>query len=328
MARGTYYFFDQKEREKTRRLKKYPEGSARPYHSSRPSSRSSFARPKTGRSVDLQTSEDTKQSLGEIQSRKKSISGIKLFSLERDKVLQAIEEEETVDPVITRYFSNFNEARFAATGILQNLVKLSAWSELSSGISDLTIPQELSAELKLDFEDLTEDTQYNSREWQTDCYLDLTVSNKNPFFEERPEGETEYQKGNKSLKSFLAEQKKKKVKMAADEGKKTILNASKEGPGSSTKRDPRATPRSRHSSGGRPASSMSINSDLFSEFLESTDERDEGYDYLPPGFGVQGPSTPSVLKYPAESLIPNYEHMKNPTRLEKHLKQKMNSSKS
>jgi hypothetical protein len=228
---------------------------------------------------------------------------------QKERLLNAIEEEEKQEKRV-KFFSSFDEAKFAATGILSQLSKLILDGTFRE---ETDLPFELKADLQQGFGQLTEDVVVEKREWQTDCYLDWVRENRNPFFESRPEEEALCSAVEYTVDKFVAKQKKR-VTMAEgknpERGKSPSLHGWK---GSSS----------------RPVSSLSIHSEtLGSEFMygEFGDEKDEGFDYLPPGLGVPAPTTPSLLKPPAESRTPTY-NMKSQTRIEKRAKMEAEAKK-
>ena len=232
----------------------------------------------------------------------------------KEKLLHSIEEEDKSQDRNVKFFSSFDEAKFAATGILSQLVKVfDANSVLKEGL-EVEFPTELIGNLRKDFQELCEDTVVEKRDWQTDCYLDWEKENRHPFFEFPPEDKDLVCSAlDKSVSALInKQQQRKRVKMATEggpEGKRGALSA-------------------RRGSANRPVSSMSIHSEtLGSEFMcgEFVEETDDGFDFLPPGLAVQTPTTP-LLQYRGEFLAPNYEHMKSPTRLEKNEKLKLGAS--
>lgn len=233
----------------------------------------------------------------------------------KEKLLHSIEEEDKSQDRNVKFFSSFDEAKFAATGILSQLVKVfDADSVLREGL-ELELPTALIGNLRKDFTELCEDIVVEKRDWQTDCYLDWEKENRHTFFEFPPEDRDLVCSAlHNSVTALInkQQQQRKRVKMATEggpEGKRGSLSA-------------------RRGSATRPVSSMSIHSEaLGSDFMcgEFAEEADDGFDFLPPGLAVQTPTTP-LLQYRGEFLAPNYEHMKSPTRLEKNEKLKLAAS--
>ena len=342
MARGTY-FYDQKRTVRPKRYRKVPDEASvagdRGYpirkilsRVSSASGESSFRRPKSALkapSLDRYplnevppTSPSKPKSLAfpQIDSgsgKKRSVSHLdpseaSWITPGKEKLLHSIEEEDKGQDRSLKFFSNFDEAKFAATGILSQLVKV---LESKGALEEVELPTELIGNLRKDFEDLSEDVVVEKRTWQTDCYLDWETESRHPFFEGPPEDRDLVCSALHNSVNILItkqQQQKKRVKMASQygpDGKRGSMSA-------------------RKGSASRPVSSMSIHSDaLGSEFMfgESVAETDDGFDFLPPGLGVRTPTTP-LLQYRGEMLAANYEDMKSPTRLEKNEKMKRATS--
>ena len=86
----------------------------------------------------------------------------------------------------------FNELKFGSTSILSNLAKCLLSSQLREQEADISekLDPELLRKFLQDHQSLTSDTVVEKREWQTDCYLDLSNKNKHPFLT-APPGELE-----------------------------------------------------------------------------------------------------------------------------------------
>ena len=326
MAKGTYYFHDQKRPKRPKRFRKAPAESSigertlkKPSNYSFPSRASSACstvhRPPSALKVPSKLSTEDRlvspnkgvgPNLPSVEANKKKAlldsAGDLKWTPQKERLLEAIEEEDIQERRL-KYFSNFDEAKFAATGILSQLSKLIIDTVLEEVVE---VPIELRADLQQDFEQLTEDVVVEKREWQTDCYIDWVRENRHPFYESRPEEEDLCGVVDFSVDKLVAKQRKR-VTMAEgnspERGKSPSVVGWKVSP-------------------SRPVSSLSIHSEtLGSEFMysEFTDEKDEGYDYLPPGLGVPTPTTPSLLKPQEESRTPTY-NMKSQTRIEKRVK--------
>ena len=350
MARGTY-FYDQKRTERPKRYRKLPDDAsvigdrsvpvrkiAVLSRASSASGESSFRHPKSA----LKAPSLERSSLNELHpaspSKPKSLGGLGFPEVDnssgrkrcvsshlepseaswitpgKEKLLYSIEEEDKSQDRSLKFFSNFDEAKFAATGILSQLMKvLDANSILKKGL-EVELPTELIGNLRKDFEDLSEDTVVEKRAWQTDCYLEWEKESRHPFFESPPEDRDLVCSALQNSVNILItkQQQRKRVKMATEGGPE----------------GKRCAPSARRGSASRPVSSMSIRSEaLGSDFMcgEFAEETDDGFDFLPPGLGVQTPTTP-LLQYRGELLTPNYENMKSPTRLEKNEKMKLAAS--
>lgn len=343
MARGTY-FHDQKRTKRPKRYRKVPDDASvagdRGYpvrkisvlsRVSSASGESLFRRPRSAlKAPSLErsplnevppTSPSRTKNLGFPQvdsggGRRRSVSHLdpseaSWITPGKEKLLHSIEEEDKGQDRSLKFFSNFDEAKFAATGILSQLVKV---LDGKSTPEEVELPTELLCNLRKDFEDLSEDIVVEKRAWQTDCYLDWERGSRHPFFEGPPEDrDLVCSVLHNSVNILITkQQKKKRVKMAAQYGPEAK----------------RGSMSARRGSASRPISSMSIHSEaLGSEFMfgGSVAETDDGFDFLPPGLGVRTPTTP-LLQYRGEILAAHYEDMKSPTRLEKNEKMRLAAS--
>lgn len=89
----------------------------------------------------------------------------------------------------------FDELKFGSTSILSSLTKLFDSAPLREHNSTTALSENLDPELLSkflqDYQSLTSDIVVEKREWQTDCYLDLSVKNEQPFLTAPPEEEKE-----------------------------------------------------------------------------------------------------------------------------------------
>ena len=199
----------------------------------------------------------------------------------------------------------FTEAKFVSLSILARL------SELIYEDFEVSLPESLVEDLTRTHQELTADVIPEKREWQTDCYLDFQIKNKQPFLTsvpEEPHTQTNLEVAvetvaKKAVKTEKEKAKSKKVRMSRD------------------------TIRRKQKSPERPQTARSILSnisfksdDATGESMTDEDGRESRmmeYDVLPADL------RPGIMHYRQESLAPKMRRSTTTkTRLEKFQMQK------
>lgn len=189
---------------------------------------------------------------------------------------------------------DIREIKFASSSILSNLSK---YLYQISDSFEVTLPVDLVNDLVQRHEHLITDTVIVKRTWQTDCYQDFQVKNKQPFFTSKPKNENIQQEVDKYLGKFVKRQQsesEKHVHLKQRSIKKKITSSE------------------------RPMTARSVmsNYSIKSDISQPTDDgRDSRYDYdlLPLEL------RPNSLHYHREPSKPRLKTVKTTvrTRLEK-----------
>ena len=195
----------------------------------------------------------------------------------------------------------FNELKFGSTSILLNLAKLFGSAPFT--IFDNTkLDPELVQRFLRSHQSLTSDIVVEKREWQTDCYLDLSLRNKQSFLTAPPEEDNEKQQSKAVIPSIAKQHGKKKNKQSP---KRVTMSKEVVTKWKSVERP--LTARS-------TLSNLSFRSD-YSRASSDDDEEsrinDSHYDVLPAEL------RPSIMLYKRESLAPRIKVKGPRTRLEK-----------
>lgn len=199
----------------------------------------------------------------------------------------------------------FTEAKFVSLSILARL------SELIYEDFEVSLPESLVEELTRTHQDLTADVIPEKRVWQTDCYLDFRIKNKQPFLTslpEEPHTQTDLEASVEKVAKKAVETEKEKAK-----NKKVRMS--------------RDTIRHKQRSPERPQTARSILSNISFKSDDATGESttdDDGresrmmeYDVLPADL------RPGIMHYRQESLVPRMRRSTaTKTRLEKFQMQK------
>ena len=228
----------------------------------------------------------------------------------------------------------FNELKFGSTSILSSLGKCLDSTQLresAAQVSDILDP-DLVRKFLLDHRSLTSDIVVEKREWQTDCYLDLSsTKNKQPFLTAPPgQGEEEEDKntGNPEERRQLEEvaiaaiskryakrlnpkpisfkdfKKNKRVTENKRPSKRVTLNQEV-----MSKPDSPRRPQTAHSI----LSNLSFHSDYSRPSSAGGESRPDHYDLLPAEL-----RPPSIMLYKRESMAPQLKVREPRTRLEKY----------
>lgn len=212
----------------------------------------------------------------------------------------------------------YDELKFGSTAILSNLEKLFNSALLKElGVFTDKLDQDLLHKFLRDYHSLTADTVVEKREWQTDCYLDLSVKNRHPFLTAPPEeGEEEGSDNRKKVNEAILTISKRHAQQLdpslAVKSKVVESKQNKEKGKYSTKRvtmseevTSKFTPVERPQTARSVLSSVSFHSDY------SRASNDSHYDELPAEFG------PNIMSYKRESMEPKVKVKGPKTRLEK-----------
>ena len=234
-----------------------------------------------------------------------------ILSEKKQKFLQSLSEEKS-QPPISKDLYRFNELKFASTSILSNLAKLFRSVEIAVFTEDL--PTELIDIFLLDYESLTTDVVVEKREWQTDCYLDLSFStkNKHPYLTEAPATEEQKLKSDEVVSAIV--NRKGKEKFITDkpvEKKRTKKHVTMDQEGL-----PKWKSMERPQTAKSILSSLSFHSD-FSQ-PSSTDDHESRMIYSHHHDVLPAELRPNILHYKRESLAPKVKSKAPKTRLEKY----------
>ena len=219
----------------------------------------------------------------------------------------------------------FDELKFGSTSILSNLGKCLDSAPVREHITDVSdrLDPELLHKFLQSHQSLISDTVVEKREWQTDCYLDLSIKNKHPFLtappttkeEEEGEGKSEERRKSDAVVSAISKRytqqqlnpttiKPKEKKPKRSPPKRVTLNQEA---------------MSRLDSPKRPQTARSILSNIsfhsdYSRPSSSGESRinDTHYDALPAEL------RPSIMLYKRESTAPKVKVKGPRTRLEKY----------
>ena len=215
----------------------------------------------------------------------------------------------------------FDELKFGSTSILSNLGKV---LNNSTPFSDLTVfsdklDPELLRKFLQDYQSLTSDTVVEKREWQTDCYLDLSVKNEQPFLTAPPEEEGGVEEDRKKYEEVISNRHTQHLNPKPASGK--IDSEQREREKHSSKRVTMSEEvMSKLKSVERPQTAYSTLSNLsfHSDYsrASSVDDgesriNDSHYDMLPAEL------RPSIMLYKRESMAPKVKVKGPRTRLEK-----------
>ena len=196
----------------------------------------------------------------------------------------------------------FTEAKFVSLSVLARL------SELIYEDFEVSLPESLVEDLLKSHQDLTVDVIPERREWQTDCYLDFKIRNKQPFLTslpEEPNAQADLEAAVEKVAKKAIETEKEKVK-----NKKVRMS--------------RETIQRKQKSPERPQtarsilSNISFKSNVTGESTTDDDGRESRmeYDVLPADL------RPGIMHYRQESLVPQMRRSTTKTRLEKFQTQK------
>lgn len=227
----------------------------------------------------------------------------------------------------------YHELKFGSTSILSNLAKCLDSAAVRDNISSVSddLDPELLRKFLGDHGSLTSDTVVEKREWQTDCYLDLSVKNKHPFLTVPPEAEGGEEEADEAKGTNSGEERRKSDQVVAAISKryakrfepkpstiheKTYKEKKEKSPPKRVtlnqevmlRMDTPKRPQTAYST----LSNLSFHSD-YSRPSSAGESRvnDDHYDVLPAEL------RPSIMLYKRESLAPKVK-MKGPkTRLEK-----------
>ena len=198
---------------------------------------------------------------------------------EKREFLREVDEKQNLQRFKRKKDWNLNEAKFASTSILSGLSKF--LYQISDSF-EVSLPVDLVDDLVRNHEHLITNTVVVKRTWQTDCYLDFEIKNKQPFLTSEPVDEVRA-----GVNAFVGEIVKKQ---RIDREKHVQL---KQKP---TKTKKMASPE-RPMTARSVMSNYSIKSDMSQP---SDDGRESRYDYdlLPPEL------RPNILHYRRESATP------------------------
>lgn len=210
----------------------------------------------------------------------------------------------------------YDELKFGSTSILSNLEKLFNSGLLIKELSAFTdnLDQDLLHKFLRDYHSLTADTVVEKREWQTDCYLDLSVENKHPFLTAPPEeeGSEDRKKVNEAISTISKRHAQQLDPSLAAKSKAIDSKPNKEKEKYSTKRVTMSEEvMSKFSSVERPQTARSVLSNVSFHSDYSRTSIDSHYDELPAEFG------PNIMSYKRESMAPKVKVKGPRTRLEK-----------
>ena len=218
----------------------------------------------------------------------------------------------------------FHELKFGSTSILSNLAKCLDSDTVRENATTV-LHDRLDAELLRKFlqnhQSLTSDTVVEKREWQTDCYLDLSIKNKQPFLTTEVEGDR--------VKSISGGEERRKSDQVIAAISKRYAQRFKPKPSESIRKKgkEKSPPKrvtlnqevmSRMESPKRPQTAHSVLSNFsfhsdYSRPSSAGESRinDSHYDVLPPEL------RPSIMLYRRESVVPKMKVKGPKTRLEK-----------
>ena len=271
------------------------------------------------------------------------VSGESVSGETKQALLASLREEEEEEEKKARSgwakvkeIYKFNELKFGSTSILSNLgkclnsVALGEEEEEPAQVSQRLDP-ELARRFLQDHQSLTSDIVVEKREWQTDCYLDLSSSrNKHPFLTAPPE-ETEAEGGRGvgsedrrisgvtiagisqryarrvNPKPITFEEVKKKGR-ATGKKQRTPKRVTLNQEVMSKPQSPRR-PQTAHS----VISNISFHSDYSRPSSADVESKFDQFDVLPAEL-----RPPSIMLYKRESLVPRPKVREPRTRLEKY----------
>lgn len=208
----------------------------------------------------------------------------------------------------------YDELKFGSTSILSNLEKLfNSALPKELGVFTDKLDQDLLHKFLRDYHSLTADTVVEKREWQTDCYLDLSVENRHPFLTEgEEEGSDNRKKANEAILTISKRHDLQLDPSLAVRSKVVESKQNKEKGKYSTKRVTMSEEvTSKFSSVERPQTARSVLSSVsfYSDYSRASN--DSHYDELPAEFG------PNIMSYKRESMAPRVKVKGPRTRLEK-----------
>ena len=218
----------------------------------------------------------------------------------------------------------FDELKFGSTSILSNLAKaLFPSSRLNDkkSVSE-NIPEEFIGNLLEDYQSLISDAVVENRKWQTDCYQDLSPTNKQPFLTSVPTTEEEIKKSEDIVAAIACQDTSRRRKAATRD-----INRHKSLSPQPKKKQERQQPTKRVTmsrevttnwkSMKRPLTARSTlsNFSFHSDYSQASSAEDgelkNDYDILPAEL------RPSILLYRRESQTPKLAVKGPRTRLEK-----------
>ena len=234
----------------------------------------------------------------------------------------------------------FNELKFGSTSILSNLAKcLELTPPREDGAEEEgRLDPELLRRFLQDYQSLTADTVVEKREWQTDCYLDLSTKNKHPFLTAPPPPEELEEEGKggggraqevrrKTEEAIAAISKRYARQLNPKPTTETSLRTGeKQREREKEKRPPKRvtmnqevmsrveTPRRPHTAHS-VISNMSFRSD-YSRPSSAGEDTESHFDMLPAEL------RPSIVVYKRESMAPKVKVKSPRTRLERYRDQK------
>jgi hypothetical protein len=253
------------------------------------------------------------------------------------KPLASVREEEAAGARsgLAKEIYKFNELKFGSTSILSNLGKCLDSVQLREHVAQFSdkLDPELVRKFLQDHRSLTSDVAVEKREWQTDCYLDLSIGgrNKHAFFTARPgeeergeQGEGSSEDRRRSEGATIAAISQRYAQRLSPKLNLPDLRSSRKKETGGEKRSPKRVTlnqeiMSRGDTPHRPQTAHSV----LSNFSYHSDSRpssagesranDNQFDALPPEL-----RPPSIMLYKRESVVPAVRVKGPRTRLEKY----------